>query len=119
MRGFRVSASLISSVQKFRILPPQPIKKRMKKALSPGDLAIITKSLDGLSVGKIVECIQIDGEHSKHGTIWLVKSARPIKSHFGSEDTVHMPAIWLMRIPNDPLPDEEDVFSLDDELVEH
>lgn len=40
-----------------------------------GDLAVITKSVDGINVGKIVECLYLAGIHSKLGPIWHVRSA--------------------------------------------
>ena len=87
--------------------------------LQPGDLAIIIKSVDGLSIGKIVECVRIDGYHSKFGTIWLVQSqSSDLISEFGATgNRVHVAQDWLKKIPKDPLPDEQDVFSLDDSLV--
>lgn len=86
-----------------------------EKQLTPGDLAIIKKSIDGLSVGKIVECVRIDGTHSQHGIIWLVKSTgSDLVSEFGAVgDHVHVPQDWLQKIPKDPLPDEDDEETLD------
>lgn len=87
--------------------------------LEPGDLAIIIKSLDGISIGKIVQCIRLDGVHSKFGPIWLVQSqSSDLISEFGAVgQNVHVAQDWLRKIPKDPLPEEEDVFSLDDSLV--
>lgn len=80
----------------------------MDNRLEPGDLAIIVKSIDGHSVGKIVTCIQIDGVHSKYGVIWLVESPSPIVTEYGGiGNRVHVPQDWLKKIPKDPLPDEE------------
>lgn len=79
--------------------------------LVPGDLAIIIKSVDGLSIGKIVECVQIDFiGHPEHGTIWLVKSTRQdlVSEYGGVTRDIHVPQTWMRKIPNDPLPDEED-----------
>lgn len=81
--------------------------------LGPGDLAIIIKSNDGLSVGKIVECVQIDFvEHPQYGTIWLVKSNREdlITEYGGVGNNLHVPQAWLRKIPNNPLPDNEELF---------
>lgn len=89
--------------------------------LEPGDLAIVIKSLDGHAIGKVVECIQIDGTHSLYGIIWLVKSTRQdlVTEYGGVGDNAHVPQDWLRKIPRDPLPDEEDLYSLDklEELV--
>ena len=89
----------------------------MNKPLKPGDLAIIIKSLDGLSIGKIVECVQIDYVgHPEHGTIWLVKSSRAdlVDELGGKTTTFHVPAAWLSRIPDDPLPDDSLELILED-----
>ena len=88
----------------------------MSSKLEPGDLAIVIKSLDGHTTGKIVECVQIDYiNHPEYGVIWLVKSSRDdlISEYGGVSDTVHIPQDWLMKIPKDPLPEEEDVLELD------
>jgi hypothetical protein len=84
--------------------------------LEPGDLAIVTKSLDGHAVGKIVECVQIDYVgHPQYGTIWLVKSsnANLVTEYGGVGDNAHMPQDWLKKIPKDPLPDEEDNLTVE------
>jgi hypothetical protein len=83
----------------------------MNKSLQPGDLALIIRSLDGHSTGKIVTCVQIDFiAHEKYGTIWLVKSDRNdlITEYGGVGNNFHVPQSWLLKIPKDPLPDEED-----------
>jgi hypothetical protein len=92
--------------------------------LEPGDLAIIIKSMNNSSVGKIVTCITMDGVHSKYGRMWLVESGSPLRLITG--DVVrraHVPEDWLKKIPRDPLPDEEDDMKLNHEvelpLVEH
>lgn len=90
-------------------------------SLEPGDLAIIIKSVDGHSTGKIVECVQLDFlNHPEHGNIWLVKSTRDdlISEYGGISDTVHVPQDWLRKIPKDPLPDDEEVLNLDHEGFE-
>lgn len=79
------------------------------KNLEPGDLALIIKSVDGLAVGKIVQCNRILGVHSKYGTIWEIESpTQDLVSEYGAVGNVaHLPAAWLMKIPKDPLPDDE------------
>lgn len=80
------------------------------KNLEPGDLAIVTKSLDGHTTGKIVECVRIDYiGHPEYGTVWLVRSQGSdlISEYGGISDTVHVPQDWLKKIPKDPLPDED------------
>jgi hypothetical protein len=85
------------------------------KQLTPGDLALVIKSVTGKAMGKIVECIQIIGTDPNFGTIWLVKSPNKIEAyHDGAQSNQsHMPQDWLRKIPRDPLPDEEDLYSLD------
>jgi hypothetical protein len=93
------------------------------KQLQPGDLAIIIKSLDGLSVGKIVECVHPVGTHSLHGIIWLVQSkGNDLVSEYGAVGNhVHVAQDWLKKIPKDPLPEEDDATNLttQDELCTH
>ena len=88
----------------------------MSNQLEPGDLAIIIRSIDNLSVGKIVECVQIDAVgHPKFGTVWLVKSTgSDLVTMFGGVgDNAHVPQDWLKKIPKDALPDEEEVKELE------
>lgn len=92
------------------------------KNLEPGDLAIVTKSLDGHTTGKIVECVRIDYlGHPEHGTVWLVRSQGSdlISEYGGISDTVHVPQDWLKKIPKDLLPDEDENLELtrEDELT--
>lgn len=89
----------------------------MNSKLEPGDLAIIIKSVEGAAVGKIVTCIQIDGTHSKYGTIWLVESSSVMVSEFGGVGhRMHCPQDWLRKIPKDPLPDEDEDNIIQKEL---
>jgi len=82
--------------------------------LEPGDLAIVIKSMSGKAVGKIVTCVAMDGVSSDLGRIWLVQGSGPILVTGGdSLRRAHMPEIWLKKIPNDPLPDEEDSLTID------
>lgn len=81
----------------------------MNKPLSPGDLAIVIKSATGKAVGKIVECIKVDGFFGEAQTpVWLVRSSSKIQT-IGGEAMfeAHVLQTWLRRIPNDPLPDED------------
>lgn len=89
-----------------------------KDKLEPGNLAIIIKSIDGLSVGKIVTCVQIDGTHPQYGIIWLVESSHGnlVTEYGGVGNTAHVPQDWLKKIPKDPLPDEQDNVVYDEEL---
>lgn len=63
-----------------------------------GDLARIIKSVDGMSVGKIVQCVRVEGVHSQHGAIWLVRGAQMVSEYGGVGDTVHVPDDWLIPI---------------------
>lgn len=83
--------------------------------LAPGDLAIIIKSIDSMSIGKIVECVKIDGTHSLYGTIWLIRSPRAdlVSEYGGVGHTAHAAQDWLRKIPSDPLPEETDELVLD------
>lgn len=82
--------------------------------LEPGDLAIVIKSASGKSLGKIVECVKTDGEHSQLGLMWIVKSNSPLKTIGGDVLTqVHVPQDWLRKIPKDPLPEDEEIKELE------
>lgn len=84
--------------------------------IEPGDLAIVIRSLSNKAVGAIVTCISMDGIHSQHGRMWLVESGRPMQVSGGDVKTrAHVPEDWLRKIPNDPLPDEEENLHLDRE----
>lgn len=86
----------------------------MNDNLQPNDLAIVLKSFTNKSVGKIVTCISMDGIHPAFGPMWLVDSGGPISVVGG--DVVrraHLPQSWLKKIPNDPLPDNEDFLGID------
>ena len=86
--------------------------------LEPGDLAIIIRSATNKSIGKIVTCISMDGEHSVYGRIWLVEASTPMQTTGGDVlRRAHMPEDWLRKIPREPLPDVEDEFVTDDELT--
>lgn len=93
----------------------------MKKALEKGCLAMVVKCALGASYGKIVECVEVAFVgHPQYGTIWLVCSPRKdlVDDMGGKSDTVHYPADWLVRIPDDPLPPEEDEVPLDELALE-
>ena len=69
------------------------------KKLVPGDLCHIIKSIDGISVGRTVQCIQIDGTHTEHGIIWLVSSTEDLVSEYGAiGKKMHVPSDWLKKI---------------------
>ena len=73
--------------------------------LRPGDLAHIIKSVDGLSVGKTVQCLKIDGTHTQHGVIWLVGSKESLVSEYGAVgNKMHVPQDWLKKILPPALP---------------
>jgi hypothetical protein len=67
--------------------------------LEPGCLAVITKSVEGAAVGKIVQCIKIVGEHSLHGIIWEIRARDTLVTEYGGVgNTAHSPASWLRKI---------------------
>lgn len=71
----------------------------MDDELSPGDLAIIIESVLGKSVGEIVQCVSIAGEHTVYGTMWLVASTGNLVSEYGQmTNRLHQPAKWLKKI---------------------
>jgi hypothetical protein len=88
----------------------------MNNKLQAGDLAIIIKSMLGKNIGRIVECVLVESVlHPDFGAIWLVRSSRKdlVDESGGVGDTFHVPQDWLRKIPNDPLPDDEDAWELD------
>jgi hypothetical protein len=72
--------------------------------LSPGDLATIIQSVENASVGMIVQCIRVEGEHSLYGTIWRVRSRGILVSeHGGISNEGDLPEKWLKKILPPPL----------------
>ena len=68
-------------------------------SLQPGDLAVIIESVDGASVGLIVQCVSIEGEHSLFGPVWLVSSKQTlVTEHGGVGNKAHVPEKWLRKI---------------------
>lgn len=79
-----------------------------------GGLSRIIKSVDGLSVGKIVQCFTVDGEHSKHGVIWLVASKEDLISEYGVVgNRMHLPDDWMVPIK----PGELDASKVDEKQL--
>lgn len=71
----------------------------MNKGLSPGDLAVIVQSVMGVSVGKIVQCVDQVGYHSQFGAVWNVRSRDKIVTEYGGHgNSAHVPEIWLRKI---------------------
>ena len=67
--------------------------------LEPGCLAVIVESLDGISVGKIVQCIKVVGEHSLYGTVWHVRGRDMLVTEYGGTgNEADVPAKWLKKI---------------------
>jgi len=72
--------------------------------LEPGCLAIIIESVFGQSVGQIVQCITIKGNHSEFGLIWSVRSQKELVSEYGAKGHImDVPAKWLKKINPDDL----------------
>jgi hypothetical protein len=64
-----------------------------------GGLSRVIKSIDGAAVGKIVQCISYDGDHSKYGPIWKVRSKDIIVTEFGGAgNEAHIPDDWMVPI---------------------
>ena len=71
----------------------------MSNELAPGDLAVIIESALGISVGKIVQCVDVIGYHSQHGIVWNVRSKDGITTEYGAHGhSAHVPAAWLRKI---------------------
>lgn len=71
----------------------------------PGCLAVIIQSAIGHTVGKIVQCVKIKGEHSLYGTVWEVRSREELVTEYGGHGhLVDVPAKWMRPIePGDHL----------------
>lgn len=72
---------------------------QMNNGLAPGDLATIVQSVMGVSVGKIVQCVDRVGVHSQYGVVWNVRSKDAIVTEYGGHgNSAHVPEIWLRKI---------------------
>lgn len=73
-----------------------------------GDLAVVVVSPMGMNLDKIVECCSYQGEHSKHGPIWRVKTkGKPLVTEYGCVGiTCDIPDAWLRPIRDNPGEDE-------------
>ena len=81
----------------------------MNNELEPGCLAIIIESVFGQSVGQIVQCIRIRGQHSLYGPVWAVRSQSELVSEYGAKGhTMDVPAKWLKKISPDDLETKTD-----------
>lgn len=69
-----------------------------------GDLATIIKSVDGINVGKIVEVLQYEGEHSKFCPIWHIRSKGcDLITEYGAVGPeCDCPDAWLRPLPPEP-----------------
>lgn len=71
----------------------------MNNELEQGCLAIIVESVVGQSVGTVVQCIRVVGEHSLYGTVWKVRSQTNLMTEYGGlGKEVDVPAKWLKKI---------------------
>lgn len=67
--------------------------------LEPGCLARIIQSTDGLSVGRIVQCVKVRGEHPLYGTVWQISSSDKFVTEYGATGYyADIPAKWLKKI---------------------
>ena len=71
----------------------------MNNELEQGCLAVIIQSVLGHSVGKIVQCVKLVGEHSLYGPVWRVRSRENLATEYGGfGPEADMPAKWLKKI---------------------
>lgn len=70
---------------------------------TPGDLAVVLKSVDNNSIGVIVQCIKLLGLHSKYGPIWHCRSKTLLVTEYGAVGhEADFPDDWLRPIrPNE------------------
>lgn len=67
--------------------------------LEPGCLAVVIESLNGLSVGKVVQCLRIVSEHPLYGIIWHVRAKDILVTEYGGTgNEADAPAKWLKKI---------------------
>lgn len=67
--------------------------------LEPGCLARIIKSIEGLSIGKIVQCVRMAGMHSEFGEMWWIHSKDILVTEYGGVGHhAHCPASWLKKL---------------------
>jgi hypothetical protein len=83
-----------------------------------GDMAHIINGTDGLNVGKVVEVVAYQGEHSKYGPVWRVKShgGNLITEYGGVGITCDCPDEWLKPFPPEPL--DNAGFGMDEPIKE-
>ena len=67
--------------------------------LEPGCLAEVIKSVENASVGKIVQCVRMDGIHSLYGEMWWIHCKDILVTEFGGiGNYAHSPASWLRKL---------------------
>lgn len=67
--------------------------------LEPGCLAVVIQSVENASVGKIVQCVRVVGEHSLYGTIWRIRAKDILVTEYGGVgNEADCPAKWLRKI---------------------
>lgn len=87
----------------------------MDDNLRPGDLAIIVESALGMQIGKIVQCVKLDGQHSLYGPMWVVSSKEEMITEYGGKfQKVHMPQKWLRKIKPGETDKKKDVAKLNE-----
>lgn len=78
-----------------------------------GDLATIVESVEGASIGKIVQCVRIMGEHTLYGPIWRVRSNDTLVSEYGGVgNEVDVPDKWLKPIKGGELDKKQELEKL-------
>lgn len=92
----------------------------MSGALEPGCLAVVIDSVEKMSVGKIVQCVKILGEHSLYGTIWRVRARDTLVTEYGGMgNEADCPAKWLRKIePGSDLLNKSIVTKKEDKITD-
>ena len=78
-----------------------------------GDLATIIQSVDGASVGMIVQCVRYMGDHSLYGPVWRVRANNIIVTEYGGvSQEADVPDKWLKPIKPGDLEEKKDLAKL-------
>ena len=79
----------------------------------PGDLAIVTHTPDGSSIGAVVRVIEAWGSYANYGHLWTVQHARPVQCFKGDgsgpsgiKTILQHPDAWLKPVSGLPIDDE-------------
>jgi len=71
----------------------------MSNELEPGCLAVVIKSSTGLSLNRVVQCIEFIQNHPNYGGVWRVRSDSPFSFKSGNPwYTAYAPPSWIRKI---------------------